>query len=813
MKSFRAKLFSLAFIRICYARDRLARGTSQRCRLLASAVLFFLVAACGGGGGGSSGSGFSPSNAIILTEGDCSGNRTTGCSIDLSLAPYSRTPNRTIESSEDKDFYKLIVPSSGIINIWTEGNIDSEGQLLDTDGEIIHFSALRSYNASRAAEDFNFYLSYEAVAGDYYIVVGGSREGIYRLGFSFISDSSDGLKDGDEDGIPDGEDNCVGVRNNDQLNTDGDNEGDVCDMRMMIMMVFWMRDEAVGCALVSDCDDDGVADGEDNCVLVRNNDQLNTDRDNEGDACDADNDNDGVADADEAAARCILDPDCDDDGVADGDEAAARCILDPDCDDDGVADEEDNCVLVRNNDQLNTDGDNEGDACDVDDDGDGLIELWTADMLYNVRYSLSGLGYRESSTGSLRRVGCGGRAREVASCDGYELIANISLASYAGGEGWLPIGHDTNLDGDGCQGEPFSALFEGNGKTVKDLRISRQREDCVGLFGHISSIAQIWNLNLSAVLIVGDERVGGLVGSGDGATIRNSYAVSGSVRGRDNVGGLVGRGQAAIIMNSYAVSGSVNGTGFNVGGLVGDGRRVIVRDSYADSGVVNGDNIKVGGLVGDGHRAIIERSYAILGSVSGTNNVGGLTGGGDNVDIRNSYADSGSVSGANNVGGLTGGGNNVDIINSYADSGSVSGANNVGGLTGGGNNVDIIDSYADSGSVSGTGFNVGGLTGGGDDVDIMNSYVVSGSVSGANNVGGLAAGGGDVAISNSSAVSGLVSGANNVGGLAGGGNNVYIINSYVVSGSVNGSGNNVGGLAGDGINANIIRTLMRFPVR
>ncbi len=103
-----------------------------------------------------------------------------------------------------------------------------------------------------------------------------------------------------------------------------------------------------------DTDDDGICDGDDNCVNDPNGAQFDADDDGVGDACD----------------NCVNTPnpdqlDTDDDGVGD---ACDNCDTTPnplqtDSDGDGVGDDCDNCISTPNPDQLDTDSNGVGDAC------------------------------------------------------------------------------------------------------------------------------------------------------------------------------------------------------------------------------------------------------------------------------------------------------------------------------------------------------------------------------------------------------------------------------------------------------------------
>src|SRR3990172_1558438 len=74
-------------------------------------------------------------------------------------------------------------------------------------------------------------------------------------------------------------------------------------------------DQPIVHADIPDSDQDTILNPQDNCPYVANPNQLNTDADNEGNACDNDDDNDGVDDGPEAAPECTNDTDDDADTV------------------------------------------------------------------------------------------------------------------------------------------------------------------------------------------------------------------------------------------------------------------------------------------------------------------------------------------------------------------------------------------------------------------------------------------------------------------------------------------------------------------
>ena len=137
--------------------------------------------------------------------------------------------------------------------------------------------------------------------------------------------------DVDDDGITDSNDNCVNEANSDQLDTDGDTIGNVCDL---------------------DDDGDGVLDSQDAFPLDATE-SIDSDSDGIGNNADTDDDNDSVLDgADAFPLDASESVDTDGDGIGNN--------ADTDDDGDGVPDLQD-AFPLKNTETTDSDGDGIGD--------------------------------------------------------------------------------------------------------------------------------------------------------------------------------------------------------------------------------------------------------------------------------------------------------------------------------------------------------------------------------------------------------------------------------------------------------------------
>jgi hypothetical protein len=187
----------------------------------------------------------------------------------------------------------------------------------------------------------------------------------------------------DGDGVADSADNCPFLYNPDQEDPDGDGPGDLCDNCPLMANTDQRDFDADGVGDACDHDDvdgDGVSETEgDNCPGLHQDTLRDADLDGRGDACDAAVCRNAPAiacasDADcprrcvtTATRACTTDADCPFGEVCSTQRGDCRGLITaPDTDRDGVGDVTDNCILIPNPLQQDSDADRLGDACDGD---------------------------------------------------------------------------------------------------------------------------------------------------------------------------------------------------------------------------------------------------------------------------------------------------------------------------------------------------------------------------------------------------------------------------------------------------------------
>ena len=202
-----------------------------------------------------------------------------------------------------------------------------------------------------------------------------------------------------------GPDNCPEIANETQSNHDNDSQGDDCDLDddndtvndiddcspldNTLWQDGWFYDgdgDGVRDAFTNTCLGNNTSNftdnpnGQDNCPEIYNSNQIDTDNDNAGDACDDNDDNDSVADEADCAPtdstrwNNIAFSDPDNDGIrTDDSDREIDCFGEnPPSNYTINQNGPDNCPLTANITQLDNDHDSQGDICDPDDDNDTI---------------------------------------------------------------------------------------------------------------------------------------------------------------------------------------------------------------------------------------------------------------------------------------------------------------------------------------------------------------------------------------------------------------------------------------------------------
>ena len=252
-------------------------------------------------------------------------------------------------------------------------------------------------------------------------------------------------------------------------------------------------------------------------------------------------------------------------------------------------------------------------STDYDADDDGLIDISTQAQLNAVRWDLDGDGdpatadanaystvfggRQHTADGTSHRMGCP-LTTPTAGCVGYELTGDLTLTGT-----WAPVGSFTT---------PYTATFDGNGRTISGLTISASASSQAGLFSALGSAGVVRNLGLIAPTLTtaGSTSIGAVVGYVlSGGSVQASYVDGGTLTvggGGVYAGGLVGflnggsvsAGWSTIVLNRTSPCNNCNG--LRTGGVVGrmDGGSVTASFAAGANNTSGGLTSAIGGLVG-----------------------------------------------------------------------------------------------------------------------------------------------------------------------------------------------------------------------
>lgn len=305
-----------------------------------------------------------------------------------------------------------------------------------------------------------------------------------------------------------------------------------------------------------------------------------------------------------------------------------------------------------------------------------------------------------------------------------------------GCNGFITIGKKK----DAADSTAFWGTIDGQNHTISSLTIWLPCEQDVGfIYALVGSVKNLNFDHLHVTGRVSESNhVGGVVARLVG-TIENIHVTNGFVQGKKRVGGIAGCAMRAIgysgmkpVLKDVSFQGEIKGTE-RVGGIVGETDEATIDSAVADVNIIAMDG-RVGGIVGlnDG-RIVNSRSKGTIvpGAVS-VNNAGGIAGESEG-DVQMCVSTMDLVNYGyefdEDIGGIVGDNDKGMVSHSYAI-GKVEGERYVGGVVGSGG---VVQSSFAMGEVRGN-YKIGGVAGA--DASIFNSYAAN-KVLGDSLVGGL----------------------------------------------------------------------------
>ena len=206
------------------------------------------------------------------------------------------------------------------------------------------------------------------------------------------------------------------------------------------------------------------------------------------------------------------------------------------------------------------------------------------------------------SAGAAVHVKTANELREALNCGGSVVLDNdIDLS----GVEWMPIG---------TAAKPFSGTFNGNGKTISNLKLqTAEKVDGYGFIGVASGgDVTVQNLNFENVQISAEsgENVGTVIGivprgSNGDVTLTGITVKSGTVSAKKHAAGLIGKsytvGDVTITdcINYASVTGTTEGSVGGIAAIISEKPASLTIENCQNYGEITGTgNNAVGGLVG-----------------------------------------------------------------------------------------------------------------------------------------------------------------------------------------------------------------------